>query len=66
MGQSDPEKEQQTATDNGMNLVNGLYSNACRMDSIAARRTFRLGTETFGFRWGSNPQAMTLKGVISS
>ena len=42
IGRSDLEKEQQTATDNGMNLVNGFCSTACRMASIAAQRTFRI------------------------
>ena len=41
IGQSDPEKEQQTATVNGMKLLIGLCSTARRMASIAAQRTFQ-------------------------
>jgi hypothetical protein len=40
IGQSDPEKEQQIATVNGMKLLIGLCSTARRMASIAAQRTF--------------------------
>jgi len=42
IGQSDPEKVQQTATDNGMKLLIGLCHAACRMASIAAERTFEI------------------------
>jgi hypothetical protein len=40
IGQSDPEKEQQIATVNGMKLLIGLCSTARRMASIATQRTF--------------------------
>jgi hypothetical protein len=55
IGQSDPEKEQQRATANGMKLLIGLCSTACRMASIAAQRTFKVEPNIW-VGWGSNPQ----------
>jgi hypothetical protein len=55
ISQSDPEKEQQRATANGMKLLIGLCSTACRMASIAAQRTFEVEPNIW-VGWGSNPQ----------